>query len=163
MGSGKSTIGRQLARKLGFSHLDLDDYFEETYKVSIMHFFQKYDEKAFRNIETKMLKHTLDLHNFVVSTGGGTPCFNNNMDLINSAGFSVYIQMHSKSLFTRLKNAKRPRPRTSFLDDSSLMQRISDDLTIREEFYKQARLTIKGESPNIDFLVGEVLKYLNPS
>jgi len=163
MGSGKSTIGKLLAHKLNFAHLDLDDYFEEVYKISVLNFFNKYDEAAFRGIETKLLEKTFDLENYVISTGGGTPCFNNNMQLINERGFSVYINMHPKSLFIRLKNAKRPRPRTYLLDDESLMKRIDDDMLIREKFYKQASVEIKGENADIDALVELVSKNFSAS
>lgn len=163
MGSGKSTVGRQLASKLGFTHLDLDDFFEETYKISIMDFFKKYDEMAFRQIETSMLQKTLEISNYVISTGGGTPCFNNNMELINRHGLSVYIKMHPKSLFTRLKYARRPRPRTSALDDDALMQRILDDLAVRETFYQRAAMEFKGENIDVNALAAEVAKRLNLS
>lgn len=163
MGSGKSTVGKQLASKLGFTHLDLDDFFEETYRISIMDFFKKYDETAFRRIETKMLQKTLELTNHVISTGGGTPCFNDNMELINRNGLSVYIRMHPKSLFTRLKNAKRPRPRTTALNDEALMQRILDDLEVREQFYQTAAIDFKGENIDVNALAGEVARRLNLS
>jgi shikimate kinase len=104
-----------------------------------------------------MLKKTLDLSKHVISTGGGTPCFNNNMDLIKKHGFSVYIQMHPHSLFVRLKHAKRLRPRTSFLNDDDLRKRITDDLELREKFYLQADFDIKGENIDIDKLA-EVLR-----
>jgi shikimate kinase len=123
----------------------------------VINFFGKYDEAAFRNIETNMLKKTLDLSKHVISTGGGTPCFNNNMDLIKKHGFSVYIQMHPHSLFVRLKHAKRLRPRTSFLNDDDLRKRITDDLELREKFYLQADFDIKGENIDIDKLA-EVLR-----
>lgn len=163
MGSGKSTIGRMLSGRLGFEHIDLDDFFEETYRISIMDFFSKYDENAFRQIETRMLKKTLSIENHIISTGGGTPCFNNNMDLINAHGLSVYIRMHPKSLFTRLKTAKRPRPRTSALDDEALMKRILDDLEVRESFYKQAKLEVKGESIDVNALAGKIREQLRIS
>jgi len=163
MGSGKSTIGKLLAHRLNFAQLDLDDYFEETYKISVMNFFAKYDEAAFRGIETKLLEQTFGLENYVISTGGGTPCFNNNMELINENGVSVYIRMHPKSLFTRLKNAKRPRPRTFLLDDESLISRIDEDMLVREKFYKQASIEIKGENADINTLVELVSKYLSTS
>ncbi len=156
MGSGKSTVGKRLAHKLNSTHLDLDDFFEENYKISVINFFRKYDEATFRKIESSMLKKTLDLHDHVISTGGGTPCFNKNMDLIKAHGFSVYIQMHPHSLFTRLKHAKRLRPRTSFLNDDDLQKRIADDLLIREKFYLQADFTVKGENIDIDALAVEV-------
>lgn len=163
MGSGKSTIGRQLAGRLGFTHLDLDDFFEEAYRISIMDFFRKYDESAFRKIETTMLEKTLGFENHVVSTGGGTPCFHGNMELINRHGLSVYIRMHPKSLFTRLKNAKRPRPLTWSLKDDALMDRIMKDLSTRENFYSQAHISVKGESIDINALAEVVKEHFRAS
>ena len=163
MGSGKSTIGRQLAGRIGYTHLDLDDFFEETYRISIMNFFRKYDEAAFRKIESSMLQKTVGFENQVISTGGGTPCFHNNMELINRHGLSVYIRMHPKSLFTRLKHAKRPRPRTSSLNDDALMERILEDLSSREEFYEQAHISVKGESIDMNALTEIVKERLRSS
>lgn len=163
MGSGKSTIGKLLSAKLNFSHLDLDDYFEETYRISIMNFFKKYDELAFRKLETGMLEKTLSFESYIISTGGGTPCFNNNMDFINAHGLSVYIQMQPQSLFQRLKHAKRPRPRTTYLDDDALKQRIFEDMQVREKYYQQAHIRVKGEDIDIDNLAADILTALNPS
>lgn len=158
MGSGKSTAGKQLARALGYDHIDLDNYFEETYKISIMDFFRKYDEQAFRLIERKLLEQTFGLQRHVISTGGGTACFSDNIHLINRHGISVYIRMSEKSLFYRLKYSKRPRPRTYQLDDESLQQRIEQDMQERGKFYNAALLIIKGE----DFNVNDLVEMLQP-
>ena len=163
MGSGKSTIGKLLSGKIGFSHLDLDDFFEENYRISIMDFFRKYDEGVFRRIETNMLKKTIAYSNHIISTGGGTPCFNNNMEIINTNGFSVYIQMHPKSLFDRLKHARRPRPRTITLDDEALKKRIKEDMVVREKYYQQAQMEVKGEDIDIDALAAKITEKLNLS
>lgn len=163
MGSGKSTLGKLLAEKIGYSHLDLDDFFEEHYKISVMDFFIKYDEEAFRQIETSMLKKTSACSNHIISTGGGTPCFNNNMDFINANGFSIYIRMHPDALFDRLKHARRPRPRTTFLDDESLMKRIRDDMEVRENFYRQAHMHVRGENINMDQLAQKLKSKINLS
>jgi len=157
MGSGKSTVGRQLARILNFKHTDLDVLFEEEYKIAIFDFFEKYDEDAFRVIEHKLLKKTFDLENCVISTGGGTPCFFNNISLINQHGISVYIKMHPKSLFNRLLNSKRTRPLTSGLDEVGLMTSIEEKLAEREKFYEQAQITIKGEDIDVPALA-EIIK-----
>jgi shikimate kinase len=161
MGSGKSTVGKLLSAKIGFSHLDLDDFFEETYKISIMDFFKKYDEGTFRKLETGMLQKTLSLDNHIISTGGGTPCFNDNMEFINANGLSVYIQMQPESLHQRLKHARRPRPRTTYLDDDALMQRILDDMLVREKYYLQAHITVKGENIDVDALAEKISAELN--
>jgi shikimate kinase len=152
MGSGKSTVGRQLAKLLNFGHIDLDVLFEEEYKISIADFFNKYDESAFRLIEKKILESTLKYDDFVISTGGGTPCFFTNMDFINQNGISVYIKMHPKSLFYRLLTSKRTRPLVSGLDELVLQKSIETRLAERETFYAQSQIIIKGENVNIEDL-----------
>jgi len=145
MGSGKSTLGKQLAGELGLEHIDLDWFFEKTYKISVHHFFNKYDEKAFRLIENQLVRKTSTLNNCVISTGGGTPCFHGNMDIINNNGISVYIRMQPESLFERLKNSKRTRPRISHLSDEDLMKRINADLMVRTKYYTMAQMEVIGE------------------
>ena len=152
MGAGKSTLGKHLAEALGLQHMDLDWFFEETYKISIMDFFRKYDEKAFRLIEHQLLKKTADIRDTVISTGGGTPCYHNNMTLINRYGVSVYIRMTAEMLFSRLQNSKRSRPLTSELRGDALRQRVKADLLQREQFYKMARIETDGENPDIEAL-----------
>jgi shikimate kinase len=159
MGSGKSTVGKQLAGHLGFSCIDLDVVFEQTYRLAIMDFFKKYDEDAFRQLERKLLFDTFSLENHVISTGGGTACFSDNMELMNGQGLTVYIKMHPKSLFVRLKNSKRLRPRTSGLQDDDLQQTIENDLIVRRKYYEMAQFQVKGE----DIQVQKVAELLKPA
>lgn len=161
MGSGKTTVGRQLAKMLNFEHVDLDVLFEEEYKITIFDFFAKYDEDSFRLIEHNLLQKTFDLENHVISTGGGTPCFFENISLINQHGISVYIKMHPKSLFFRLLNSKRTRPLTSGLDEVSLLKSIEKKLAGREKFYNQAQIIIKGEDIDVAALA-RILKSHDP-
>jgi shikimate kinase len=156
MGSGKTTVGRGLARKLGYTHLDLDDFFEQSYKITVTDFFSKYDEQAFRAIESTLLKKTPELKNHIISTGGGTPCFFDNMDIINENGLSVYLKMSPKSLFDRLKKAKRPRPRIQNLSGERLYNRIIQDLQSRETYYNRAQVIVKGESIDLDTLAEKI-------
>ncbi len=156
MGSGKSTTGAKLASLLNMEHVDLDWLFEETYKISIVDFFNKYDEKAFRLIEHQLVQKTASLDGYVISTGGGTPCFHGNMELINTFGLSVYLRMSPEALFVRLKNSKRPRPLTHLLSDDNLHQRIIDDMAHREKFYQMAAIVTNGENPDIEMLAGEI-------
>ncbi len=156
MGCGKSTIGKKLAGLLGLDHIDLDWFFEKTYKISVHQFFAKYDESAFRVIENELLQKTSALNNCVISTGGGTPCFYGNMDIINQHGISVYICMHPDSLFERVKNLKRTRPRISHLTDEGLRERIDEDLGVRSKFYQMAKIEVKGEDIDVDVLAEKV-------
>src|ERR1039457_4700587 len=90
MGSGKSRTGSEVASLLNWQFTDLDDLFEERYKISVLDFFEKYDEASFRNIERNLLHDTIDNDNIIISTGGGTACSFDNMDFINLHGTSVY-------------------------------------------------------------------------
>ena len=153
MGSGKSTLGKKLASKLGFSFYDTDQIIEEQYKISIYNFFEKYEEDVFREIEYDVLKNTLIHNNAVISTGGGTPCFRNNMDIINKNSYSVYIKMHIDSIETRLINSKKSRPLLKDISQTNLKAFIEKQLLEREKYYNQANLIIKGEKLDINYLI----------
>jgi len=153
MGSGKSTLGKKLASKLGFSFYDTDQIIEEQYKISIYNFFEKYEEDVFRKIEYDVLKNTLIHNNAVISTGGGTPCFRNNMDIINKNSYSVYIKMHIDSIETRLINSKKSRPLLKDISQTNLKAFIEKQLLEREKYYNQANLIIKGEKLDINYLI----------
>ena len=156
MGSGKTTVGKKLARKLGFQFIDLDDMIERKYKIEVREFFQKYDEKSFRKVEHDTLKLTFQLSDAVIATGGGAPCFFNNMELINQNGISVYIEMSNLSLFHRLSNSKRPRPLVKNKSQEELKQFIKVHLEERLPYYSRAQMTIKGENLDMDNLVEKV-------
>ena len=105
-GSGKTTIGKKLAKILNYEFVDLDKWFETKYHISIADFFIKYCETPFRVSEHQLLTEVLLLENVVISTGGGTPCFHGNMDLIVAQACSVYIKMAPLSLHDRLMHSK---------------------------------------------------------
>ena len=110
MGCGKTTFGRRLATELGWQFVDLDELIEERYRISIHDFFVKYGEESFRRIENMMLREMLTKHRIIVSTGGGTPCFYNNMELMNSYGVTIFLNTPVPVLIERLMNGKRKRP-----------------------------------------------------
>ena len=157
-GCGKSSVGKKLAAKLGYGFVDLDEAFEEEYHITIPVFFQKYNETAFRSCERKVLLNKLQLDNAVISSGGGTPCFSDNMQLMKDSGIVVYIRMAPASLFDRLSHAKRPRPLVQNKTPEELQQYIDNTLPLREPVYQQAHLTVKGESIDIEALCEEVRK-----
>ena len=153
MGSGKSTVGKKLASKLRFSFYDTDQIIEEQYKISIYNFFEKYEEDVFRKIEYDVLKNILIHNNAVISTGGGTPCFRNNMDIINKNSYSVYIKMQINSIENRLINSKKSRPLLKDISQTNLKAFIEKQLLEREKYYNQANLIIKGEKLDINYLI----------
>jgi len=156
MGSGKTTVGKKLAKRLGFQFIDLDDMIERKYKIEVREFFQKYDEKSFRKVEHDTLILTFQLSDTVIATGGGAPCFFDNMELINQNGISVYIEMSNLSLFHRLSNSKRPRPWVQNKSQDELKQFIEAHLEERLPSYSKAHMTIKGENLDMDNLVEKI-------
>lgn len=158
MGSGKTTVGKKLAVRLGYSFLDLDKKIENKYKISIPDLFTKYDEDIFRKLEQETLHDTINLTNTVISTGGGTPCFYNNMELINKHGLSVYLKMHPKSLCDRLIKSKKKRPLIANKSPKEIMDHITNHLSEREFYYNQSTMTIKGESLDIAELSKSIIE-----
>jgi len=135
MGSGKSGLGRKLSGMLQFDFIDLDEMFEERYWISIPDFFEKYGEEYFRKIERELLIETTEKKRTVISTGGGTPCYKDNMEIIVKAGISVYLRYTPAELTERLKNIKKQRPLLKGKDPAGLSDWIAHHLEEREKFY----------------------------
>ena len=155
-GAGKSTVGKTLARKMGLRFLDLDKEFEGYYHISISAFLEKFGEVFFRKCENEMLQKLLQEDNIVLSTGGGTPCFHNAMSLINEKAVSVYIRLSEESLFVRLTQSKKKRPLIAQSTSEELKNYIAKTLKIREPFYQQAHIVVKGESVDIGRIVRQL-------
>lgn len=153
MGSGKTTVGKKLATQLDLDFIDLDLFIEEKYKISIPDIFDRFDESVFRKIEHETLMETKSFQNTVISTGGGTPCFYNNMDIINANGTSVYLKLHPKSIQKRLLESKKKRPLVMNKGEDELFNFIQLKLEEREQYYEQAKYTIKAENLEIADLV----------
>ncbi len=146
MGSGKSTLGKALAKNLKYRFVDLDKHIEKSYGKTISQIFETKGEQAFREIEKDYLHKTIDMENTIISTGGGTPCFFENMDWMNEKGITIYIKMTVDGLFNRLINGKEERPLLQKLDAEEMKEFIHNSLSKREPFYLKARHVIKGEN-----------------
>lgn len=140
MGCGKSTFGRKLAKQLGWDFVDLDDYIEEQESSTISDIFSKYGEAYFRKLESEALKSSEGWGNTIVSTGGGTPCFNNNISLINKLGLSVYIKLAPEVLQARLEGEKNKRPLLADLDNEKLLEFITNKLLERSSDYEKSSI-----------------------
>ncbi len=156
MGCGKTTIGKKLAKKLGYKFIDLDQKIESTYKIPISSIFEKYDEKGFRNLEQKVLKETFVLENTVISTGGGTPCFFDNMELILQEGLVIYIDLPPKTIIQRLSNAKKVRPLLKNKTEKERSEFIQNQLKERAPYYQKAHIRISGINIDIHHILEEV-------
>lgn len=139
MGSGKTTMGRKLAEELGYAFIDMDDIFVEKHRITIHDFFLENVETAFREAEHDILNSLLSEKDTVVATGGGTPCFFNNMELMNQAGLTVYLQVTADELYIRLKDDATLRPVVSKTNIENLEEFIRRHLEEREKFYLRAR------------------------
>ena len=110
MGSGKSTSGKKLASLLGWSFIDLDKRIEEHTGLTIPEIFSRYGETFFRNVETEILRSLKSHVNTVISTGGGTPCHDDNMDYMLETGLTIYLKLTPDQLKNRLSGSKGERP-----------------------------------------------------
>ncbi|MCJ8211280.1 AAA family ATPase [Mucilaginibacter sp. RS28] len=157
MGSGKTTIGRKLASKLNFRFIDLDEQFEWEEATSIAKYFQQHGEEKFRKRESEVLKTTNYPDNCIVSTGGGLPCFFDNMEWMKAHGKVVYIQHNPKTLAQRLEHGKEERPLLHGKTMDELVEFITEKLAEREKYYIQATIVADGLSLTTDYLKDIVL------
>lgn len=149
MGCGKSTIGRKVAEILGISFVDLDKYIEERYFKSVPAIFAEEGEKRFREKERISLLEVSQFENVVVGTGGGAPCFFDNMEVMNNNGVTVYIAPDTEVLVTRLLKSKTERPLIVGKSFEELISFINTALLKRAPFYEKAMIIIRGEN-NLD-------------
>jgi shikimate kinase len=145
MASGKSTIGRVLSDELFYPFIDLDNYIENKEKKSIGNIFKDKGEIYFRRIEHKYLKEILSTQeNFILSLGGGTPCYADNMSLIKTSGAtSFYLQATIKTLSERLIKEKSNRPLMASLENEKIPEFIAKHLFERRVFYVEASSIVK--------------------
>lgn len=148
MGSGKSTVGRIVANHLNINFLDLDDYIEESENMSIASIFDTKGEIYFRKKEIEYLNKIFSTDDsFVLSLGGGTPCFGENMKLVNDKTLnSFYLNVVINELVNRLLKEKSHRPMISHLQDEELTEFIGKHLFERSFFYNQAHQKIKSNN-----------------
>lgn len=156
MAAGKSRLGRDLADYTGLAFTDLDDVFEERFRISIVDFFAKYNEDTFRKLEREILHESAELEDCIIATGGGTPCFFDNMQFIKQHGTSLYIRMNSGRLSARLKTIRRKRPLLSDLPPDDLEPFIQQQLQDREHFYLQADYILEGPDVSPETVVAMV-------
>jgi len=152
MGCGKSTTGKKLANKLGLPFFDSDKQIEQKTGKSISEIIQEQGEEQFRKLEAGFIQEIILKDNYVLATGGGLPCFGENMELLNNYGISVYLNMPAKALYSRLKNAKKKRPLLQGKKEEDLLAFIEELLSQREVFYKKAKIEVEALSLDTDQL-----------
>lgn len=145
MGVGKTTLGRELSGISGLSFIDLDHFIEGRYRKTIRQIFEEEGEDAFREIEKKTLHEVAEFENIILSTGGGTPCFFDNMTYMNDTGTTVYLKASPEALTRRIEHCKQTRPTVRHLAGDALSAFVRDALAHRTPFYERARITFNVE------------------
>jgi len=142
MGSGKSHVGELLAQKLDFEFVDTDEMITQKTSLSIVELFKEKGEEYFRLMETEAVKELQSKKRMVLSTGGGLPCFHNNIEKLKKLGVVIYLNVSVDTLINRLKNEISKRPLLKDKNDSEFKTYISSQLDNRKRFYEQADLFI---------------------
>lgn len=145
MGSGKTTLGRALADAIGIPFIDLDHYIEQRYRKTISQLFAENGEDRFREIERRMLHEVGEFEDVIISTGGGTPCFFDNIEYMNEQGTTVYLDVPVERLFIRLSIARSKRPLIKEKNDEELMSFIKEQLEKRAPHYSKAQYSFKAD------------------
>lgn len=157
MGCGKSTLGKKLSKHMGLQFIDMDHYIEKRNCKTIPQLFEEFGEDGFRKRERKALEELSEFTDVVIATGGGAPCFFDNIDLMKKTGQTIYLNINPEILANRLLKSKTERPLIKGKSREELIVFIDETLRKRNEFYKQAKHEIT--QPDID--LDDVVKMIN--
>jgi len=157
MGSGKTTIGKKLAKKLSLEFIDLDAEIEKKEGRTIGQIFDLFGEDYFRIKEHEILLEQSSNNNILIACGGGTPCFFDHMQMMNNTGITVYLKFSPEALYSRLENAKTKRPLLKNMDQNNLKLYIKNKLEEREQIYLQAKIITEGLQMKLDILQKNIL------
>ncbi|MHB9055550.1 MAG: shikimate kinase [Paludibacteraceae bacterium] len=158
MGSGKTTIGQIVATNLNLNFMDMDAHIENKEHKTVAQIFSELGEEKFRELEHKCLLEVAEYENVIISTGGGAPCFFDNMVIMNTKGDTIYIHLTPKELANRLKTTTiHKRPLLAKYQGNDLEAFIASNLEKRESFYNQAKLKVNGTDEEI---IDKITNYL---
>lgn len=145
MASGKTTFGKALAQYVGRPFIDLDLYIEEKKGATVTEIFAKEGENGFRELERDLLREVAKIPNVIISCGGGTPCFFDNIDFINTVGISVYLDTTIPTLVSRLNDANANRPLVAGLSEEEITETVKLQLEKRIPYYSKSKIHWTGE------------------
>jgi shikimate kinase len=157
MGSGKSTWGKWIAEKMGYGFFDLDTLIENRANLKINDIFDLRGEDFFREMEAGCLRELMDEDDFVLACGGGTPCFHDNMRVMNSLGTTVWLNTPKQVLASRLLGESDNRPLVRGLSPAELQAFIDDTLDERLPFYAQAKIEVDPIAMTPDELIKKLV------
>ena len=142
MGAGKTTVGKALSKEINIPFYDLDWYIESRMRKTVKQIFDEKGEEGFRKIEHTMLHEVAEFENVIISCGGGTPCFFNNMDYMNQQGETIYLKATPEVLYGHLKMGKTVRPLLLNKTPEEVKVFIKEQLKVREPYYAKAKYTL---------------------
>lgn len=145
MGSGKSTLAEALSKATGLEYIDLDTYIECRFHANVREIFAREGEAGFREIERRMLREVSTFENVIIACGGGTPCFFNNMELMNQSGLTIFLRASHARLLERLKLGRTRRPLIASMTDQQLSDYITAALDARMPHYSKADATFDAD------------------
>lgn len=165
MGAGKTTVGKALAKELGIMFYDLDWYIETRMHKTVKQIFDESGEDGFRQIEHNMLHEVAEFENIVLSCGGGTPCFFDNMDYMNLLGETIYLKASPETLYAHLKMGRGVRPLLLNKTPEEVQVFIREQLQKREPFYEKAKhifdVNVMDNFDKINETVAQIRQLLN--
>jgi len=156
MGCGKSTLGKKLAKHTGLQFIDMDNYIEERNYKTVPRIFAEEGEAEFRKKEHKALEELSEFNDVIIATGGGAPCFFDNMELMNETGITIYLNIAPEILAARLAESKTERPLIKGKTDSELLEYINETLRKRNKFYKKAAFQITDPDIAMDEVINMI-------
>ncbi|MBP3828091.1 MAG: shikimate kinase [Prevotella sp.] len=165
MGAGKTTVGKALSKELGIPFYDLDWYIESRMRKTVAQLFAERGEENFRQIEYNMLHEVAEFEDVIISCGGGTPCFFDNINYMNEQGETIYLKATPEVLYGHLKMGKTVRPLLLGKTEDELLSYIGQQLSVRENYYNKAKhvldVSLLDNYEKIKITVKELRKLLN--
>ena len=165
MGAGKTTVGKALSKDLGMMFYDLDWYIESRMHMTVKEIFDEKGEEGFRKIESNMLHEVAEFEDVIISCGGGTPCFFDNMDYMNRQGETIYLKATPDVLYKHLKMGRTVRPLLLNKTPEETQAFIREQLQQRESFYMKAHhvidVNLMDNFEKIKITVAEVKRLLD--
>jgi len=161
MGAGKTTVGELLSKKILFRFLDLDDFIEDKHQQSIPKIFREFGEQRYRLFEKSALADTFGMNDTIISTGGGVPCYFDNIEQMKKRGTTIYLKFPAKTLAERIKNDKyneRPLAKNKTLQELEVF--VKEKLAEREVFYSKANFIVEPLNSTPEEIVNYIIKEL---
>lgn len=153
---GKSTFGRMLANRLMMKFIDLDQYIHQRFHASVEQIFARAGEEGFRKVESTLLRETVQRNRVIVACGGGTPCFHDNMEFMNSQGMTIWLQASEESIAERLENSHIVRPMYAGMDGEQIRAKVHETMEARTPYYSKATWHLLNDDGNTKELARDV-------